>query len=123
MKVKKIKLALEEVKHVSKGAGNSETSKKEIEAAQDKNLSFEDIKEFRKAITPKRIELLHITRKMKPKSINELVRLLERDVKSVLTDIHLLENLGLIYLNRNTEGRKEVIPIVDYGMINLEIVV
>ena len=123
MKVKKIKLGMKDVKQVSNGAGKNITVKKEKDEENDKKLCFESIKEFRKAITPKRIELLHITKTMNPKSINELARILERDIKSISTDIHLLGKLGLINFIRKTEGRKEVMPVVDYAKINLEIVV
>jgi len=123
VKVKKIKLGMKDVKQVSNGAGKNITVKKEKDEENDKKLCFESIKEFRKAITPKRIELLHITKTMNPKSINELARILERDIKSISTDIHLLGKLGLINFIRKTEGRKEVMPVVDYAKINLEIVV
>ena len=114
---------MKDVNQISDGAGKCGTLKNEKPAKNDKMLCFESIKEFRKAITPKRIELLHITKKMNPKSINELARLLERDIKSISTDIHLLGKLGLINFKRKTEGRKEVMPVVDYAKINLEIVV
>jgi len=123
VKVKKIKLGMKDVKQVSNGAGKSGTLENEKDANNDKKLCFESIKEFRKAITPKRIELLHITKTMNPKSINELARILERDIKSISTDIHLLGKLGLVNFKRKTEGRKEVMPVVDYAKISLEIVV
>ena len=114
---------MKDVKQVSNGAGKSGTLENEKDANNDKKLCFESIKEFRKAITPKRIELLHITKTMNPKSINELARILERDIKSISTDIHLLGKLGLVNFKRKTEGRKEVMPVVDYAKISLEIVV
>lgn len=123
MKVKNIKISVEDVKNVSNGIVQNGTLKEVENAGNDKKLSFENIKEFRKAITPKRIELLHMTRKMKPKSLNELARLLFRDVKSISIDIQLLGKLGLINLEKKTDGRKEIVPIVDYSKINLEIVV
>ncbi len=124
MRIKKIKLGVEDVSQGSDClTSKMALTKSEEDVKKDKKLCFENIKEFRKAITPKRIELLHITKKMKPKSINELTRILERDIKSVSIDLHLLGKLGLIDLQRNTEGRKEVIPVVNYTKINLEIVV
>ncbi|HHT9112502.1 MAG TPA: hypothetical protein ACFYD0_04170 [Candidatus Wunengus sp. YC65] len=44
-------------------------------------------------------------------------------MKSVATDITLLEELGLIDMKRKKEGRRESIPVVNYNKINLEIAV
>ncbi|MDR4507794.1 MAG: hypothetical protein MRJ65_06085 [Candidatus Brocadiaceae bacterium] len=123
MKIKKIKLGVKGVEQVLDVSEKRRALKRERGAKNNQMLSFDDIKDFRKAITPKRVELLHITKKMQPKSMQELARILERDIKSVATDIHLLGHLGLIEMKRKTEGRKEIIPVVDYIMINLEIVI
>lgn len=123
VKIKKIKLGVKGVEQVLDVSEKRRALKRERGAKNNQMLSFDDIKDFRKAITPKRVELLHITKKMQPKSMQELARILERDIKSVATDIHLLGHLGLIEMKRKTEGRKEIIPVVDYIMINLEIVI
>lgn len=62
-------------------------------------------------LTPRRIELLdHLARSMAG-SINELANQLERDVKNVYDDLHILEGLGFISLTE--EGRRIVpTPIV-----------
>ncbi|MCF6149225.1 MAG: hypothetical protein E3K37_11270 [Candidatus Kuenenia sp.] len=122
MKVKKIMLGVKDGKQIANRSETRMTLKKK-EAQKDKKLCFENIKELRKAITPKRIELLHIAKKMKPKSMQELARILNRDIKSIAMDLHLLGKLGLIDMKRKTEGRKEARPVVDYNKISLEIVI
>ena len=89
----------------------------------EKGLYFESIEGFRKALTTKRLGLLHLIREKQPGSIQELTRLSKRNIKSVATDIALLEELGLIDMKRKKEGRRESIPVVNYNKINLEIAV
>jgi len=118
MKVKKVKIGIKGVKDVLDDFVRTGKAVK-----KEKAVCFESIKGFRKAITPKRIELLHVIKEKHPKSIQELVRLTRRDIKSVVTDIGILEELGLIDMKRKSEGRRESTPIVDYSRINLEITV
>jgi predicted transcriptional regulator len=65
----------------------------------------------------------HLIREKQPGSIQELTRLSKRNIKSVATDITLLEELGLIDMKRKKEGRRESVPVVNYNKINLEIAV
>ena len=124
MRVKRVKIGikslenvLEDTKEVMKKLERGEKVKPE------KGLYFESIEGFRKALTPKRLELLRLIREKQPGSIQELTRLSKRDIKSVATDITLLEELGLIDMKRKKEGRRESVPVVNYNKINLEIAV
>lgn len=122
MKVKKVKIGIKGVNNVSDTfARAGEAIIKGETVKKEKAVYFESIKGFRKAITPKRIELLHIIKEKHPKSIQELARLTRRDIKSIVTDIGILEGLDLVDMKRKREGRRESIPIVDYSKINLEI--
>jgi len=115
--IKSLENVLEDTKEVMKKLERGEKVKPE------KGLYFESIEGFRKALTPKRLELLRLIREKQPGSIQELTRLSKRDIKSVATDITLLEELGLIDMKRKKEGRRESIPVVNYNKINLEIAV
>jgi len=124
MRVKRVKIGikslenvLEDTKEVMKKLERGEKVKPE------KGLYFESIEGFRKALTPKRLELLHLIREKQPGSIQALTRLSKRNIKSVATDITLMEELGLIDMKRKKEGRRESIPVVNYNKINLEIAV
>ena len=44
-------------------------------------------------------------------------------MKSIVTDIEILEGLDLVDMNRKKEGRRESIPTVGYDRIELEIAV
>jgi predicted transcriptional regulator len=115
--IKSLENVLEDTKEVMKKLERGEKVKPE------KGLYFESIEGFRKALTPKRLELLHLIREKQPGSIQELTRLSKRNIKSVATDITLLEELGLIDMKRKKEGRRESTPVVNYNKINLEIAV
>ena len=124
MKVKKFKIGIKSVKEVLDDFVKAgEAIERGEEVKKEKAIYFESVKGFRKAITPKRIELLHLIREKHPKSIQELARIARRDIKSIVTDIGILVELGLIDIKRKKDGRKESIPVVDYNRINLEIAV
>jgi len=72
----------------------------------------------RKALTPKRMELLHIVKTEQPSSINELARIAKRDVKNVSNDVKYLEQIGLI---KKKETKSRTAPLVTYEKLMLEI--
>lgn len=124
MRVKRVKIGIKSLEDVLE---DTKEAMKKLERGEkvkpEKGLYFESIEGFRKALTPKRLELLRLIREKQPESIQELARLAKRDIKSIATDIAILEGLGLIDMKRKKEGRRESRPTVNYNAINLEIVV
>ena len=124
MRVKRVKIGIKSLEDVLEDA---KEAMKKLELGEkvkpEKGLYFESIEGFRKALTPRRLELLRLIREKQPGSIQELSRLAKRNIKSVVTDITILEELGLIDIKRKKEGRKESTPTVNYDKINLEIAV
>jgi len=124
MRVKRVKIGIKSLENVLE---DTKEVMKKLELGEkvkpEKGLYFESIEGFRKALIPKRLELLHLIREKQPGSIQELTRLSKRNIKSVATDITLLEELGLIDMKRKKEGRRESIAVVNYNKINLEIAV
>ena len=97
MKVKKFKIGIKGVKDVLDDFVKAgEAIERGEEVKKEKAIYFESVKGFRKAITPKRIELLHLIKEKHPKSIQELARIARRDIKSIVTDMSILAELGLI---------------------------
>lgn len=124
MKVKRFKIGIKNVKDVLDDFVKAgEAIERGEEVKKEKAIYFESVKGFRKAITPKRIELLHLIKEKHPKSIQDLARVARRDIKSIVTDTGILAELGLIDIKRKKDGRKESMPVVDYNRINLEIAV
>ena len=121
MRVKKVKIGirsvedtLEDAKEVMKKLERGEKVRKET------GIYFTSLEGFRKALTPKRLELLHIIKTKKPSSINELARFAKRDLKNVAEDVNYLAQMGLI---EKKATKREIAPTINYDKINLEIAV
>ena len=123
MKVKKMKIEIKEIKAIF---GDIKETVKKIERGEklmpvkEPEIYFTSLEAFRKALTPKRLELLHAIKTRKPESINELARMVKRDVKNVADDIKYLKQIGLI---EKMEKDRKTAPVVDYDMIDLQIAV
>ena len=124
MKVKRVKIGIKGVKDVLEDFVKTGAAiERGEQVKKEKGVYFESIVGFRKALTPKRLELLHLIKAKHPKSLQELARMSSRDMKSIVTDIGILEGLDLIDMKRNKEGRRETMPTVGYDKIALEIAV
>jgi predicted transcriptional regulator len=64
-------------------------------------ISFPDFQTLGRIVTGARIELMHAIRVKKPKSIQELAKLVDRDFKNVHQDVKLLAEFGLIELKES----------------------
>ena len=81
---------------------------------------FNSLEAFRKALTPKRLALLHLIRTAHSVSLNELARLSHRNIKNVADDAQHLSQIGLI--DSREEGDRLVLR-VDYEVIDLQVAV
>lgn len=68
-------------------------------------ISFPDFETLGRVITGARIELLITIRAYKPRSIQELARIVKRDFKNVYDDVKLLAEFGLIELKEKGPRR------------------
>ncbi len=121
MKVKKIKIGIKDLRTVlddfvetGKAIERGEQVKKET------GVYFTSFEAFRKALTPKRLELLHIIKTKKPSSINELARITKRNIKNVSDDVKYLKQTGFVDIE---EKQRKSTPVIKYDRINLEIAV
>lgn len=90
------------------------------EVRKEAGVYFTNIESFRKAITPRRIELLKVIKTTRPGSINELASLAHRNIKNVAEDIKLLAQVGLLEIK---EEHNRLAPEVDYDEIDVRIAV
>ncbi len=90
------------------------------QAREEAGVYFTNIEAFRKAITPRRLELLNIIKTARPGSINQLASLVRRNIKNVAEDVKLLSQVGLL---ETKEVRNRIAPQVDYDEIDLRIAV
>jgi predicted transcriptional regulator len=124
MKIKKIQIGIKGIKEALDDfmrAGEAIEKGKKVK--REIGIYFENIAAFRKALTPKRLELLHLIKTRHPKSLQEIARFARRNVKNIATDIDLLTQLGLIETAKSGTGRKEITSQVDYDAIELRIAV
>ena len=63
-------------------------------------INFPDFETMGKVLTGTRLSLLAALRDRRPKSIQELAKIVERDFKNVYQDIIFLEEFGLVTLDR-----------------------
>ena len=124
MRVKRVKIGIKSVKDVLEDfVTTGEAIERGERVKKEKGVYFDSIEGFRKALTPKRLALLTLIKEKHPMSLQELARLAGRDMKSIVTDIEILEGLDLVAINRKKKGRRESIPTVGYDRIELEIAV
>ena len=81
-------------------------------------ISFPNFETLGKVITGARLELLHVIRTAKPKSIQELARVVGRNFKNVYQDVTLLAEFGLIKLKK-VGPRRSMAPTAMYSEIVL----
>lgn len=122
MKVKNIKMAIksdrELFKEVKKVWKNLEKGGK---VPKHEGIYFEDLDTMRKILTEGRLKILKTIKKNSPRSIYELAKLIERDVKNTFDDVQFLAQVGLIELKKTKNGRVKTTPQVNYDQILLEI--
>lgn len=125
MKVKNIAVEIKPFKDVLKETAEiMGRIKKGKYVRPKKGLSFGSVESFREFFTPKRIELLQIIRHKQPKSIYELAKLTNREIKNVAMDIKILEKYGLIDTKKvPIKGKTgyKVRPIFDYDKLTVDI--
>jgi predicted transcriptional regulator len=90
-------------------------------AVQQKTaVYFGNLKEMRRVLTEKRLELLKAVKDKKPQSVYALAKLLHRDLKNVLQDVEYLRGVGIIDVQET--GDKKV-PLVRFDKITFEVAI
>ncbi|MCL4476403.1 MAG: MarR family transcriptional regulator [Nitrospirae bacterium] len=121
MKVKRIKIGIKDLKTaLDDFVKTGEAVERGERVKKETGTYFTSFEAFRKALTPKRLELLHIIKTKKPSSINELARIAKRDIKNVADDVKYLEQIGLI---EKEETDRKTRPVIHYDRIAFEIAV
>ncbi len=124
MKVKNVTITIKEHgKVLAEFAEALQKARKGQTIEPHQEVSFENIETLRKFLTDKRLELLQAIKQEQPDSIYELAQLVHRDLKSVNTDLTILEELGIISLQKTHDARERVKPILEFEKINVEIVI
>jgi len=121
LKAKIIKVGIKDMQAALDGfveAGEASLRKGKVK--KESGIYFTSVQAFRKALTPKRLELLRIIREQEPPSIHRLARLAKRNIKNVSEDVKFLVQVGLVQM-KEAERRRH--PKVEYDEISLRIAV
>ena len=123
MKIKNVKVEIKPLNDVLKDAAEIMGKIKQGKIVRPKKgLSFGSVESFREFFTPRRLELLRVIKHKHPGSIYELAKLTNRDFKSVVTDIKILEKYSLIDIKKvSIKGGYKVRPIFDYDKLIVDI--
>ena len=115
MKIKRIIIEIRPLKESLKEFAETFGKVKRKEKITHKyGIGFSNIASFRKFFSKRRIELLHIVKHRKPKSIYQLAKLVDRRYKNVYDDVKLLEKLDLITRKNHRVG-------VDFNKLSVEL--
>jgi predicted transcriptional regulator len=82
---------------------------------------MEKLSQIRTLLNAEKARILHVIKTSKPSSVYKLARILGRDFQSVRKDVMLLENLGMLDLEKQKGKRKSFKPVlkIDKLQINL----
>ena len=121
MKIKTIKVGIRDIRTAMDDfVAAGEALARGETVREETGIYFTSIEAFRRAITPRRMELLHIIKTTRPKSINQLAKFARRNIKNVAGDVKFLAQVGLV----ETEmADNRLAPQVDYDEIDLRIAV
>ena len=121
MKAKKIRIGIRDVSDALDDfvAAGEALARGDV-VKEETGIYFTSLEAFRKALTPKRLELLHLIKAAQPSSINHLAKLAHRNIKNVAEDVKCLSQMGLV--ETEAAGRGSA-PRVRYDEIDLRIAV
>ena len=121
MKIKTIHIEVKSLDDALKEAGEVYEKITRGKAVRKKSaIYFSNLKEMRRALTEKRLELLHTVKERKPSSVYELAKMLHRDLKNVLQDVEYLRELGILEVEELDDKK---VPRMDYDKITFEVAV
>jgi len=121
MKTKKVKIGIKDLdQSLKEFVAVGEAIQTGDAVKKTEGVYFTSFEAFRKALTKKRLELMHIIKTQKPSSINQLARLANRNIKNVADDVKYLCQMGLV---EREETKNEVSPTVTYDSLVLEIAI
>ncbi len=117
MKTKKVLLVVEPSSKSLNRAFNA-LAKPSKQKRGIETICFPDFETIGRVITASRLELMRVIRTEKPKSIQELARLVGRDFKNVYRDVNSLVEFGLIELKKKGPRRASA-PVAIFSEIVL----
>jgi predicted transcriptional regulator len=95
---------------------------KEIENTKEDEISFDNVETFKRVISQNKLQILMAISRLKPESIYQLEKFVNRKYPHVLKDCRQLESLGFIKLIESEGAKKQLHPklIFDYDLIRVK---
>ncbi len=101
--------------------------KRSIVSGKDSNdefhtIVFDSLETFKRIMTINKLHILMAISRLKPESINQLAKSLNREYPHVLKDCNSLKDLGFIKLNEIGGARKQLMPtlIFEFDIIRVK---
>lgn len=86
------------------------------------DYDFSGIADVRQLLSNEKAKILNIVKTQEPSSIYNLAKILNRDFKSVIQDVKILEKFGFIQLKEETKGKRKMLkPIVALDSLQINI--
>lgn len=121
MKIKRVKIGIKSMANAMDDfVRTAEAVQKGERRKKETGVYFTSMEAFRKVLTPQRLNLLRLIRKVNPASLHELARLAQRNIKNISDDVKYLAQVGLIELK---DSANKTSARVNYDTIMLEIAV
>jgi predicted transcriptional regulator len=122
MRVRRIKIG---IRHPDESLQEAKEVARRLKAGEklperEEELYFANLATLRKALSPKRLELLRAIVEHEPRSVRALAQRVDRDIKNVSQDLTFLSRLGLVELKEARGGAPQA-PILPYDEIDLSV--
>ncbi len=117
IEVKPFDESIKEAAKIFRGISSGKAVKK------TKRIVFGDIETLRTILTPERIRLMHFIRKNNPESIYELAKITNRQWRAVANDIEILNNVGLVRLEKKYTPKEIVKPLVIFNKMSIGVTI
>ncbi len=99
-------------------------TRKAIPKGPRSEVGFTSLEAARNFLTHERLALLRAIRTRHPRSLYELAKMVERDLKNVQEDTKILERHGLVRITKRPRGGRQVkVPQVPFEQIALRIAI
>ncbi|OIO41154.1 hypothetical protein AUJ10_01980 [Candidatus Pacearchaeota archaeon CG1_02_31_27] len=88
------------------GEGVFDVIFKPFKISPEKSIDLEKISSLRSLLSNEKAKILHVLKEKKPSSIYELAKILDRDFKSVKTDLDVLKKFDFITFTKQQKGKR-----------------
>ncbi len=91
---------------------------------QRREYDFSGLEDLRHVLSNEKARLIYTVKHQNPESLYHLAKLLQRDFKSVLGDVRILEKFGFIELKPGYKGKRKTLkPVVLVDTLQISLTV